>query len=105
KNEKELGLTISFGAIPYCVLPSSVRARESLLEKYFHEEGIDLPTEVSFLNPDHQGTVNRFNLKSRTRFDHRTKVAACEPCRFKPQCLGVWGTYVDLYGDAEFGAN
>ena len=32
----------------------------------------------------------------------RTKFSRCEACKYNSTCIGMWRTYVELYGDAEF---
>jgi MoaA/NifB/PqqE/SkfB family radical SAM enzyme len=103
KNERELRMSIGFGAVPVCVLPAAVRRSLPLLQKYFFDEALDLPTDVSFLHPDAKGTVERFNWHRRGRDDYRTKIEACSGCRFDPACMGIYRTYLGLYGEAEFG--
>ncbi len=103
-NERNWKINISFGAVPFCVVPGFFRDHKELLFKYFSEEGNDNPTEVGFINPDSEGDVHRFALKARTRYDHRMKIPACRSCRFDSHCLGVWRSYVELYGAEEFWA-
>ena len=103
KNEKEFGYTISFGAIPYCVLPRPFLEKWPLLRKYFFEEGMDLPTEVSFLWPDKKGGVQRFNWHQKGHDTYRAKVPACAGCRFDGVCMGIYRSYLALYGEGEFG--
>ncbi|MBI4051093.1 MAG: radical SAM protein [Elusimicrobia bacterium] len=102
RNEKELKLRITFGAMPYCVLPVSLTHSWPLLERYFYEEGNDLPTDVSFLKPDWNGGVERFNWHRRGREDYRTKLECCPRCRWESKCMGIYRSYLDLYGAAEF---
>lgn len=105
KNEREFRTHINFGAIPYCVLPAFMHDNWPLLNKYFNEEGNDLPTDVSFLRPDAVGTVERFNWQKRGHDDYRTKVEACKDCRFDPVCMGIYRSYLPLYGEGEFVAS
>jgi MoaA/NifB/PqqE/SkfB family radical SAM enzyme len=101
-NEREWKIQISFGAVPFCVVPAFFREYKELLFKYFSEEGNDHPTEVGFINPGSEGDVNRFTLKARTRYDHRMKVPICRSCRLDSHCLGIWRSYIELYGADEF---
>ncbi len=103
-NERKWGISISFGAIPFCVVPEFFRKHVELLFKYFSEESNDHPTDVGFMSSDEDGAVNRFSLKARTRYDHRMKVSACQDCSLASACLGVWRSYVSLYGVEEFSA-
>jgi MoaA/NifB/PqqE/SkfB family radical SAM enzyme len=104
RNERQWKISITFGAIPFCVVPDFFQKRKDLLFKYFSEEANDHPTDVGFINPDEEGTVNRFTLKARTRYDHRMKLPVCRNCRFDSECLGIWRSYIDLYGSEEFSA-
>ncbi len=101
KNEKEIKLRISFGGIPYCVLPPSVYKNWNLLRRYFYEEGMDLPTEVSFLWPDKKGGAQRFNWHEKGRDVFRGKVAACGKCHLNSFCMGIYRSYLELYSDSE----
>lgn len=103
RNEREWKYQLSFGAIPYCVLPGSFQERWPLLKRYFFEEGMDLPTEVSFLEPDRVGRVQRFDWHEKGHDVYRMKVRACSGCDLDPVCMGVYRSYVALYGDGEFG--
>ena len=103
RNERENLVRLSFGAVPYCVLPKALQDQWPLISKYFNEEGLDLPTEVSFLHPDSKGTVDRFNWHEKGHDEYRGKVAACRSCRFDPVCMGIYRSYLSLYGEEEFG--
>jgi MoaA/NifB/PqqE/SkfB family radical SAM enzyme len=103
KNERELKLRLSFGGVPFCVLPDLVWRRWPLLSKYFHEEGMDLPTQVSFLHPDNVGGVQRFNWHEKGRETFRGKVEACRGCPYDAACMGVYRSYLRLHGETEFG--
>ncbi len=103
-NEREWKISISFGAVPFCVVPDFFKKHKDILFKYFSEESRDHPTDVGFINPDEEGTVNRFTLKARTRYDHRMKMPVCRDCSLNSACLGVWRSYVSLYGEEEFAA-
>ncbi len=103
-NERKWKISISFGAVPFCVVPDFFRKHKELLFRYFSEESRDYPTDVGFINPDQEGTVNRFTLKARTRYDHRMKIPVCRSCSLNSECLGVWRSYVSLYGVEEFSA-
>ena len=101
-NEKEIKIRLSFGGMPFCVLPPAVQKNWPLLRRYFYEEGMDLPTEVSFLWPDKRGGVQRFNWHEKGRDVFRGKVEACGSCSLDPYCMGVYRSYLELYGPAEF---
>lgn len=101
-NERELGLHVTFGAVPFCILPKPFQERWPLLEKYFYDEGNDLPTSVSFPHNDEVETVDRFDWHARSRDDYRTKVEACSRCRLNDKCMGIYRTYLELYGESEF---
>lgn len=102
KNEKEIKIRLSFGGIPYCVLPGFIHKNWPLLRRYFYEEGMDLPTEVSFLHPDAQDGVQRFNWHEKGRDVYRTKIPECAKCSLDRYCMGIYRSYLALYGDAEF---
>ena len=101
KNEKEIKIRVSFGGIPYCVLPPFIHENWDLLRRYFYEEGMDLPTEVSFLWPDQKGGAQRFNWHEKGRDVFRAKVPACASCSLDRFCMGVYRSYLDLHGDSE----
>ena len=102
KNERSRDMTLSFGGVPYCVLPPVLLEQWPMLRKYFYEEGLDLPTDVSFLHPDARGSVERFNWHQRGRDEYRGKIEACRRCRFDSVCMGVYRSYLSLYGEEEF---
>ncbi|HXT01706.1 MAG TPA: hypothetical protein VN915_13615, partial [Elusimicrobiota bacterium] len=81
-----------------------VQRQWPLLRRYFYEEGMDLPTEVSFLWPDKRGGVQRFNWHEKGRDVFRGKVEACGSCSLDGYCMGVYRSYLELYGAAEFSA-
>jgi MoaA/NifB/PqqE/SkfB family radical SAM enzyme len=102
RNEKEWGMTLSFGSTPACVLPASVR-RPELLRKYFFEEALDMPTEAAYLRANPEEGVQRFNWHRKSRDVLRAKVPGCSSCPYDAACMGVYRTYLELYGDEEFG--
>ena len=104
KNEKEIKIRLSFGGIPYCVLPGFIHKNWPLLRRYFYEEGMDLPTEVSFLEPDKKGKIQRFNWHEKGRNVFRAKAPACGGCLLDSFCMGIYQSYLNLYGDSEIEA-
>ncbi|MHB2026970.1 MAG: radical SAM protein [Elusimicrobiota bacterium] len=102
RNEKKWGVSLSFGAVPYCVLPAFVQRQWPLLRKYFYEEGNDLPTDVSFLYADPKKGAQRFNWHRKGHDSYRAKVDACGACPLDAVCMGIYKSYLKLYGDAEF---
>lgn len=102
KNEREFKTRLTFGAVPYCVLPPAFTDRWPLLEKYFYEEGNDLPTEVSFLKPDKDGRIDRFDWHQKGHESYRAKLESCRSCALNDRCMGIYRSYLDLYGPGEF---
>ncbi len=102
ENERELKTRVSFGAVPYCVLPEAFQKRWPLLAKYFYEEGNDLPTEVSFLKPDKDGRVDRFDWHEKGHESYRAKLDSCRRCSLNDRCMGIYRSYLDLYGAEGF---
>lgn len=102
RNEKEWKVSLSFGAIPYCVLPVPLQSRWPLLRKYFYEESNDLPTDVSYLVPGTGGGVHRFNWQQQNRDFFRIKVDSCRSCGLNDVCAGIYRDYLGLYGNDEF---
>ena len=39
----------------------------------------------------------------RSRKEYRAMVEKCKACRLKSKCMGVYRSYLDLYGKEEFG--
>jgi len=102
-NEREWKLHLSFGGVPFCVLPAAFQKRWLVLKKYFFEEGLDLPTDVAFLRPKGRGESERFNWQERSKDEYRGYVPACASCGFQDRCMGIYRTYLELYGDDAFG--
>ncbi|HBL18487.1 MAG TPA: hypothetical protein DD417_17455 [Elusimicrobia bacterium] len=102
-NEREGLVRLSFGGVPYCVLPPAFQKRWPLLKKYFYEEGSDLPTDVTFLRGKGKGPTERFNWVERSKDEYRCRVDGCRTCPFGDVCMGIYRSYAALYGQEEFG--
>lgn len=102
--------TFTFGGVPLCVLPPSLRNNETLLKRYMGEYR-DLSTDCS-VRQDGDGFGieqiddgrSRFNWQDRKRFDLKNAPDACSSCSKVNLCEGVWKGYVDIHGDDEIQA-
>jgi len=102
------GKTFTFGGIPLCALPRTLRESDDLLRKYMGEYR-DLSTDCS-VRQDGQaygiekvdGGRARFNWQDRKRFDLKNAPDACHSCSKVHLCEGVWKGYVDIHGTDEF---
>jgi MoaA/NifB/PqqE/SkfB family radical SAM enzyme len=127
-NEQHFHKTFTFGGIPYCVLPPSLRNNDALLRKYMGEYR-DLSTSCSIrsdggdvippgMTPDPNSWIMgpkssvvqfdesenraRFNWQDRKKHDLKGQPPACGQCDFEPVCEGVWKGYLDIYGTEDF---
>lgn len=127
-NEHHFKKTFTFGGFPMCVLPRALRESESLLRKYMGEyrdlstacsirsEGGDLIVQEGAAPADGKGRRYtssvvkfdeaegraRFNWQDRKKRDLKGQPAACQRCRLRDACEGVWKGYMDVWGDDGF---
>lgn len=127
-NEHHFKRSFSFGGFPMCVLPPQLRGSEALLRRYMGEyrdlstacsirsEGGDLtPPRSSHMdgrtsNPRGNSVVRfdaeeqraRFNWQDRKKRDLKGQPEACQVCRLRDVCEGVWKGYLDIWGDEGF---
>lgn len=94
---------LRFGAVPFCVVPKQLHKRTDFLLKYFNESGDQISRDVSAFRPE-KGRFDRFDWLDRKLEGLKSKVPACEGCRFIELCQGVYDTYLTLYGPGEFKA-
>lgn len=85
----QLGVEVSVGNMPYCVLrrwPAAV----------FHggEDTVTVASDGTGLEPE----VDKYAWHAAMR----QHVPACEGCVMREDCTGVFATYLELHGDAEF---
>ncbi len=78
----EYGLTIQLRTIPPCMLP----------KKYRKFAAKELRNSTIIKNPDTD--LTRFKLKYGT-------IKKCEGCSYVSNCMGVWYSYLDIYGTEE----
>ncbi|HEV8244868.1 MAG TPA: radical SAM protein [Polyangiaceae bacterium] len=104
-NERRLRIHVTFGEMPICGLPRSLRMTPDLLQRYVGEFQ-DLVTNVAlFAAPKREegrDGLDRFSWQDRKRSFLKQEVAACNDCRFRGVCFGVGRGYVKMYGDSEF---
>ncbi len=127
-NEQHFHKVFTFGGIPYCAMPPSLRNNEALLRKYMGEyrdlstscsirsDGGDLippgmtPDPASWvMGPkssvvqfDEEKSRARFNWQERKKHDLKAQPPACSECDFEPVCEGVWKAYLEIYGTDDF---
>lgn len=127
-NEHHFKRTFTFGGFPMCVLPPQLRASESLLRRYMGEyrdlstacsihsgggdviapgkvppgegRGKQYPSTVVQFDASEQRA--RFNWQDRKKRDLKGQPAACQDCRLREGCEGVWKGYLDIWGDDGF---
>lgn len=118
----------TFGGVPLCVLPPSLRSDARLLSRYMGEfrdlstacsirsEGGDVIPPGEWVDPDSwvkgpkSSTVRfdeaegraRFNWQDRKRHDLKGHPRGCASCDLEPVCEGVWKGYLEIWGDREF---
>ncbi|MFZ5479991.1 MAG: radical SAM protein [Myxococcota bacterium] len=85
---------VRFFGTPLCALPD-VR---------MHSNDLHWDPRVTVEWAAHPGKVSMDDVYSWTPERKRTYVGACDACRFKGLCAGVFAKYVELYGDAELEA-
>ncbi len=106
-NERRLHLHVTFGEMPICGLPKSLRLTPELLHRYVGEFQ-DLVTNVAlFAAPKREAGrdgLDRFSWQDRKRTFLKQGVKVCADCRFNGVCFGVGRGYVKMYGESEFEA-
>jgi MoaA/NifB/PqqE/SkfB family radical SAM enzyme len=85
---------VRFFGVPLCAIP----------EVRMHSNDLHWDPRVTVEWAAHPGKVSMDGIYSWTPERRRTYVAACEGCAWKGLCAGVFGKYVELYGDAEIEA-
>jgi sulfatase maturation enzyme AslB (radical SAM superfamily) len=85
------GFDVSIGNLPFCVLPQWAHRIHHGGEQTITQACDDSALEVA---------VDKY----RWHASMRRHVAACDSCVFRQDCTGIFTTYLDLYGDAEFRA-
>jgi len=80
------GATVSFRDIPLCLVPEHLPYSMDL---YHRNATLELES----------GVVRPASISS-----DRTFAAACDSCRLREQCPGIYGAYVERYGEEEFSA-
>ena len=97
---------VTFGEFPPCVWPWEILQNPRLRQQVIGERH-DLHTDVALLGrPGHEDDedLQRFNWAERRQAELKVKFPQCEGCAYVHECEGVYRTYVELYGDREFGA-
>lgn len=104
-NERGGRHHLTFGDFPYCVWPWEILGSPSLRRRYIGELH-DLPTDVALLGSPREADekCDRFNWAERRRHALKQMLPCCEACAFRGVCEGVYTCYLEIYGDAEFGA-
>jgi len=106
-NERRFRIHVTFGEMPICGLPASLRKTPELLHRYVGEFQ-DLVTNVAlFAAPrrdEGRDGLDRFSWQGRKRTMLKREVAVCESCKLQGVCFGVGRGYVKMYGDREFKA-
>lgn len=100
-NEKRLGLRLTFGGVPKCVLrlaPVSPALAEHLAGKYLDECAFDPDNDVALAGG---GGKPRFVWQEQKRDLLKARGPLCDGCRYSKGCDGVWRTYADMYGFEE----
>ena len=81
---------INIGNLPYCVLPQWGHK--------IHHAGENTVTHSANLDGLDEAPVNKYEVHKAQR-QHMEK---CSGCAFRPRCTGVFGDYLDIYGEDEF---
>jgi MoaA/NifB/PqqE/SkfB family radical SAM enzyme len=90
-DDWDLAFPLHLGNMPYCVVPEAAHR--------IHHGGED--TIIQACGPDELETQHdKYNWHRSLR----RKVAGCAGCVFDADCSGVFGEYLELYGEAEFQA-
>ncbi|RME20497.1 MAG: radical SAM protein [Deltaproteobacteria bacterium] len=123
-NEHHFKRTFTFGGVPLCVLPRTLRNSEALLRRYMgeyrdlstacsirsgggdvmppgqvppgQERGRRFPSTVVAYDAAEQRA--RFNWQDRKRQDLKDRPPPCRVCRLGHVCEGVWKGYLDIWG-------
>jgi len=99
-NERRLGLRLTFGGVPRCVLRwsgVSPRLAEALAERHLDEVTFDPDNDVSIPTAE-RGCADRFVWQERKRETLKARGARCGECRHAASCEGVWRTYAEIHG-------
>lgn len=104
KNSREYRAHLSFGAIPFCVVPSVLRSDRSFLRRYFDESGLDDSLRNVSALARGGAAFEHFDWIEVKKATCKAKPPACRGCRFLRSCEGVYRSYLELYGASEFGA-
>ncbi|MDE2492211.1 MAG: radical SAM protein [Elusimicrobia bacterium] len=99
-NERRVGLRLSFGGVPRCVLRwagISPRLAETLADRHLDEATLDPDNDVSIPSAD-GGRGDRFVWQERKKSELKRRGPRCGECRRAQDCEGVWGTYAEIYG-------
>ncbi|MFI5348097.1 MAG: radical SAM protein [Elusimicrobiota bacterium] len=102
-NERRVGLRLTFGATPRCVLRwggVSPRLAEALAARSLDEAAFDPENDVS--NPSAAGgRGERFVWQERKRNVLKKRGPRCGECRQAAKCEGVWAGYAEINGFGE----
>lgn len=81
------------GLMPLCVLSKPVRSKIMGMNKNYSEQSMQTLSK--------SGKDNYVVANTQFRADRFVRSKACQSCRFKMQCPGVWKEYAELYGTDE----
>ncbi len=99
-NQAEYRLMVTFADIPLCQLPWELLSNNTL-RQYYMGELYDLSTDVALYSPGTK-TTRHFNWKQQRMSLLKCHLHVCQSCSLQKKCEGIWKSYLDIHGMAEF---